>query len=93
MVAAVEGASMGEHAQAEVDAVVAPSGDVVISAESVRQLALVPGQRVQVVINVPAPRRNMYGVLAGRLPDDISPDDLAEVRREVWSRLTGLTGP
>ena len=73
----------GRAARTEVEAVVSESGDLVIPSESVRRLALVPGQYVRVSIYAQPVRRNMYGVLAGRLAD-IAPDDIARVRHEVW---------
>lgn len=77
---------MGEEARTEVEAVVSESGDLVIPSEVVRRLALVPGQHVQVSVHAGPPRRNMYGVLAGRLPD-IAPEDIARVRHETWGDL------
>ena len=72
--------------EAQADAVVSPSGDVVVAAEDVRRLSLVPGQHVTVTITAQLRRRNMHGVLAGRLPD-VDPDDIRQVRREVWGEL------
>lgn len=77
---------MAEVERAEVDAVVSSAGDLVIPRDAVRQLALVPGQHVTVSVQTRRPRRNMYGALAGRLPD-VDPDDLARVRREAWGDL------
>lgn len=77
---------MGTESSADVDAVVTVGGDVVVPSEVVRQLSLVPGQRVHLTISAAGPRRNMYGSLAGRLPD-VSADDIADERREVWGDL------
>jgi hypothetical protein len=77
---------VAEIGSAEVEAVVSPSGEVVISPEDVRQLALAPGQHVHVSVRPRPRRRNMYGILAGRLTD-VDPDDIRRVRREVWGEL------
>ena len=76
----------GGEAQTEVEAVVSESGDLVISSESVRRLALAPGQHVHVSVHTRPVRRNMYGALAGRLPD-LAPEDISRVRHEVWGDL------
>ena len=68
------------------EAVVSATGDLVIPSDSVRRLALAPGQHVQVVVSAPRRRTNMRGALAGRLPD-ISPEEIARVRRETWGDL------
>ena len=81
---------MGEVERAEVDVVVSPAGDVVISRDAVRELSLVPGQHVLVRVTPQPARRNMYGVLAGRLTE-VDADDIRRVRREVWRDLA--TGP
>ena len=65
---------------------VTADGDLVVPSEVVRQLALVPGQRVHLTISAAGPRRNMYGALAGRRPD-VSADDIADERREVGGDL------
>jgi hypothetical protein len=70
----------------EVDAVVLSSGEVMISSEAVRHLALAPGQHLRVAVPARPRRRNMYGVLSSRLPD-VSLDDIRRVRREVWGEL------
>jgi hypothetical protein len=67
---------------AEVDAVVTAAGDLVVPSEVVRQLSLIPGQCVRLTISAAVPRRNMYGALAARVPDEI-----ADERREVWGDL------
>jgi hypothetical protein len=77
---------MSGEAQTEVEAIVSESGDLVIPSESVRRLALAPGQHVQVSVHLRPGRRNMYGVLAGRLPD-IAPEDIARVRQQTWGDL------
>jgi hypothetical protein len=77
---------MSGEVQTEVEALVSESGDLVIPSESVRGFALVPGQHVLVSVHVLPGRRNMYGVLAGRLPD-IAPEDIARVRQETWGDL------
>jgi hypothetical protein len=52
----------------------------------VRSLSLVPGQQVQVIVDIPIRRVNMYGALAGRLPD-IAPEEFTRVRGEIWGDL------
>ena len=49
-------------------AVVTAAGNVVVPSEGVR-LSLVPGQRVRVTVSAAGHRRNMYGALAGQVPD------------------------
>ncbi|MGH3901014.1 MAG: hypothetical protein ACRDTA_22770 [Pseudonocardiaceae bacterium] len=73
---------MGAGSRADVDAVVTAGGDLVVPSDVVRQLSLVPGQRVHLTISAAGHRRNMYGSLAGRLPD-VSVDE----RHEVWGDL------
>jgi antitoxin component of MazEF toxin-antitoxin module len=73
-------------ASVEVEVLVSPNGDLVVPAEAVRQLALTPGQRVQVTVESPPRRRSTYGILAGRVRD-VSAEDIAEVRREIWGDL------
>lgn len=65
---------------------VTAKGDVVVPPEVVRQLSLVPGQRVHLTISAAGTRRNMYGSLAGRLPD-VSAEDITNERRDVWGDL------
>lgn len=77
---------MGEVERAEVDAVISAAGDVVISRDAVRGLALVPGQLVRVQVTPRPTRRNMYGALAGRLTH-VEEADIRRVRREVWADL------
>ena len=77
---------MGEVGRAEVDAVVSADGEVVIPREAVRDLSLVPGQHVLVQLTPRPTRRNMYGVLAGRLTE-VDADEIRRVRREVWADL------
>lgn len=77
---------MGEVERAEVDAVVSADGEVVIPREAVRGLSLVPGQHVLVRVTPQPARRNMYGVLAGRLTE-VDANDIRRVRREVWADL------
>jgi hypothetical protein len=60
--------SVTAGSSADVDTVVTAAGDVVVPSDVVRQLSLVPGQRVRLTISAAGHRRNMYGVLAGRLP-------------------------
>jgi len=71
---------------ADVDTVVTADGDLVVPSEVVRRLSLIPGQRVRLTISAAGPRRNMYGSLAGRVPD-VSADEIAAERREVWGDL------
>lgn len=75
-----------EAVRAVVGATVTPNGDLVVPSAAVRSLSLVPGQHVQVTVDVPIRRMNMYGALAGRLPD-VSPDEIARVRGEIWGDL------
>jgi bifunctional DNA-binding transcriptional regulator/antitoxin component of YhaV-PrlF toxin-antitoxin module len=77
---------VAQVSSADVDAVVTAAGDLVVPSEVVRQLSLIPGQRVRFTINAAVPRRNMYGSLAGRVPD-VSADEIATERREVWGDL------
>lgn len=77
-----------EPERADVDAVVSPSGDVVIPAGQLSRFSLVPGQHVTVTLSSRPRRRNMYGVLAGRLRD-IDPEDIRRVRRETWGDEVG----
>jgi hypothetical protein len=70
----------------EIDAVVTATGDLVVPSEVVRQLSLIPGQRVRLTVSAAVPRRNMYGALAGRVPD-VSAEEIADERREVWGNL------
>lgn len=72
--------------QADVEAIVTPEGNVVVPAEVVRQLSLVPGQRVNVVLTAAPRRRTMYGALAGKVPD-VSPEEIADERRQAWGDL------
>lgn len=77
---------MTAESSADVDTVVTPGGDLVVPSEVVERLSLVPGQRVHLTISPVRRRRNMYGVLADRLPD-VSADDIADERREAWGDL------
>ncbi len=77
---------MAAGSRADVDTVVTAAGDLVVPSEVVRQLSFVPGQRVRLTISAAGYRRNMYGALAGRLPD-VSADEIADERREVWGDL------
>lgn len=73
---------MTQGPSTEIDAVITATGDLVVPSEVVRQLSLIPGQRVRLTVRAAVPRRNMYGALAGHVPD-VS----AEERREVWGDL------
>ena len=77
---------MAAGPSAEVDTVVTVAGNLIVPSEVVQQLALVPGQRVHVTISAAGYRRNRYGVLAGR-PPEVSADEIADERREVWGDL------
>lgn len=77
---------MSAASRADVEAVVSAEGNVVVPAETVRDLSLVPGQRVNVVVTAAPRRRNMYGELADRVPD-VSPEEITNERREVWGDL------
>jgi hypothetical protein len=78
--------TMSAATTAEAEALVTPSGDLVVPSEAVRGLALTPGERVHVTVAATRHRRNMYGVLAGRLRD-VSAEEIAEARRDVWGDL------
>lgn len=73
---------MTQGPSTEIDAVITATGDLVVPSEVVRQLSLIPGQRVRLTVRAAVSRRNMYGALAGHVPD-VS----AEERREVWGDL------
>lgn len=77
---------MTQGSSTEIDAVVTATGDLVVPSEVVRQLSLIPGQRVRLTVSAAVPRRNMYGALAGRVPD-VSAEEIADERREVWGNL------
>jgi hypothetical protein len=77
----------GQESSADVNAVITAAGDLMVPSEVVRQLSLIPGQRVHLTINAAASRRNMHGTPAGRMPD-VSADEIADERREVWGDLT-----
>jgi hypothetical protein len=53
---------VAEVESTEVDAVVSASGELAISPEAVRHLALAPGQHVRVAVSARPRRWNMYGV-------------------------------
>lgn len=77
---------MAARSSADVDIVVTEAGELVVPSALVRHLSLIPGQRVRVTISTAGPRRNMYGSLAGQVPD-VSADEIADERREVWGDL------
>lgn len=77
---------MTQGSSAEIDAVVTATGDLVVPSDVVRQLSLIPGQRVRLTVSAAVPRRNMYGALAGRVPD-VSAEEITDERREVWGNL------
>lgn len=77
---------MSAISRVDVEAVVTPEGSVVVPAEVVRELSLVPGQRVSIVLTPTPRRRNMYGALAGTVPD-VSPEEIADGRRQAWGDL------
>lgn len=77
---------MARRPSADVDTVVTAAGDLVVPSEVVRQLSLIPGQRVRLTISAAGPRRNMYGSLVGRVPD-VTAEEIADERREVWGDL------
>jgi hypothetical protein len=60
--------TMSAATTAEAEALVTSSGDLVVPSEAVRGLALTPGERVHVTVAATRHRRNLYGVLAGRVP-------------------------
>jgi hypothetical protein len=75
-----------QGSSAEIDAVITATGDLVVPSDVVRQLSLIPVQRVRLTVSAAVPRRNMYGALAGRVPD-VSAEEIADERREVWGNL------
>lgn len=77
---------MSAGTKAEVEALVSPSEDLVVPSEAVRRLALTPGERVPVTVTAAKRRRNMFGVLAGRVRD-VSAEEIAAVRREICGDL------
>jgi bifunctional DNA-binding transcriptional regulator/antitoxin component of YhaV-PrlF toxin-antitoxin module len=77
---------MSAVSRGDVETVVTPEGSVVVPAEVVRKLSLVPGQRVHVVVAADPRCRNMYGALADKLPDG-SPEEIADGRRQAWRDL------
>ncbi|MGH3671863.1 MAG: hypothetical protein ACRDSH_14720 [Pseudonocardiaceae bacterium] len=77
---------MARGPSTDVDAVVTAAGDLVVPSEVVRQLSLIPGQRVRLTISATVPRRNMYGSLVGRVPD-VSADEIVDERRAAWGDL------
>jgi hypothetical protein len=80
---------MGRSAShAEAEGTVAPNGDVVIPGSGLLSLGLVPGQHVRVQVVPPKARRNMRGVLAGKLPE-LTEEDFQTVRAEMWRGFPG----
>ena len=73
---------------AETEGTVAPNGDVIIPGAAVALLKLVPGQHVRVQVIPPKTRRNMWGVLAGKLPE-LTEDDFQAVRVQMWRGFPG----
>ncbi len=53
----------------EAEGTVAANGDVVVPSAAVAPLKLKPGQHVRVHVISSKQRRNMRGLLAGKLPD------------------------
>jgi bifunctional DNA-binding transcriptional regulator/antitoxin component of YhaV-PrlF toxin-antitoxin module len=64
---------------------VTDDGHVVVSADAVRALGLSPGDEVEVQIRGPRVRRSLRGLVAGR--SNVSEEDLAEVRSEMWKNF------
>ncbi|MGH3695139.1 MAG: hypothetical protein ACRDRX_14325 [Pseudonocardiaceae bacterium] len=77
---------MARGSSADVDTVVTAAGDLVVPSEVVRQLSLIPGQRVHLTISAAVPRRNMYDRSPAGVPD-ASADEIADERREAWGDL------
>lgn len=70
------------RAEIEVEAVVSDSGDLVVPAADLGQFSLVPGQRVPVTVAAPRRRKNMRGVLKGKVRE-VSLEDLEESSRDA----------
>lgn len=58
---------MSATAKVEVAALVTPSRELIVPSAEVRRLALKPSQRVPVTVTTARRRRNMYGILSGRV--------------------------
>lgn|GEM_PF-6685398 len=65
------------------EGVVTDDGDLVVPSAELERLVLVPGQRVPVTVTARRRRKNMRGVLAGKVRD-ISLEEIEESSREAW---------
>lgn len=72
----------------EADGTVAANGDVIVPSAALAPLKLKPGQHVRVQVIPTKPRRNMRGVLAGKLPE-LTEEDFRTVRDELWRGFPG----
>lgn len=72
----------------EAEGTVAANGDVVVPSSAVAPLKLKPGQHVRVQVMPSKPRRNMRGLLAGKLPE-LTEEDFRSVRDEMWRGFPG----
>lgn len=79
---------MSTQGTPDLDATVDDEGDVVIPGDRVAEVVDVrPGDRVRVrIVGKEHPRRNMYGVFADA-PIGLDPDDLRQVREQMWKDL------
>lgn len=66
----------------------APNGDVIVPGTALGPLGLIPGQHVRVQVIPSKARRNMRGVLAGKLPE-LAEEDFQAVRAEMWRGFPG----
>jgi hypothetical protein len=70
--------------EVKVEAVVTENGDLLVPSSEVQGWALVPGQRVPLRGAPPhRRRRDMYGVLAGKVRD-VPYEEFEEASREAW---------
>ncbi len=72
--------------RAEIDAVISDEG-LVVPLSELEALELVPGQRVHVTVTARKHRKNMRGVLAGKV-SDVSLEEFDESSREAWGEWT-----
>lgn len=77
----------------DLDATVTESGDLLVPAAALCEvIEASPGDHVKVhIVQQPRKKRtNMYGVFSDR-PIALDPDDLTEVRQEMWASF-GMDG-